>query len=408
MNRIRIAIDLTPLLSGGANGGVKPAILAFIRALQNLENPSFSFCFITSGSSHREIQSITTDRDEVISIASLKSDASFGPSFFSKRRVNILYAPFGRVRFPNCGVPVVSMVVDLLHRDYPHSIPQAEREWRERYFAGMVSRANRFQVISDYTGERLAHHYGLPAEKIFRTYLPIQDRLSVGKVPISSGKPFFFYPANFWPHKNHEILLISYQIYRSRVGAEGWDLVLTGSNEVEHLALLNLVQSLGIEKYVIFKGHLPENELASLFAGASALVFPSLHEGFGIPPLEAMKLGVPVLTSDAGSLKEVVGDAALMVDPKKPIELAAAMEKLASSKELQADLIRRGYERADSFSFSAEVAKLADVFVEEASIAKKLTLSQRLQREFALARTNSVLWSHSAVSRLRNFLRNRV
>jgi glycosyltransferase involved in cell wall biosynthesis len=389
--RVKVAVDLTPMLPGGANGGVKPAILEFIRALQRLPGPHFSFYFITATSTHGEVEAIATRRDGLICIDWPEADASLTPTGFHEKRIDLLYAPFGMVRFPDCGVPIVAMVVDLLHRDYPFSIPEAERQWREDYFSQTVRRANRFQVISDYTGERLTHHYGVPAGKIFRTYLPIQDRLKIGEISAQSGNRFFFYPANFWPHKNHELLLIAFQIYRNQAGTSAWDLVLTGDgDDPRRRSLQELAGALGINDHVFFRGHVPDGELAQLYSSASALVFPSLHEGFGIPPLEAMKLGIPVVVSDAGSLREVVGEAGLLVDPRKPRELANAMGKLASSDELQADLRNRGFRRAKSFSFQTEVALLAEMFVKV-----KPTWEKRLRRRLALSWANGCVWSRA-------------
>jgi hypothetical protein len=408
MRRLRIAVDLTPMLSGGANGGVKPAILEFIRALQGFQNPGFDFCFITAGSAEAEIRALATDRDETILLGSAKSRRILRPALFGRGWIDLLYAPFGMVRFPNIGVPIVSMVVDLLHRDCPFSLSAEERQFRESYFAKMALCADRFQVISDYTGERLAHHYNVPFSKVFRTYLPIQGRLQPPAAANGPTNRFFFYPANFWPHKNHEILLIAYQIYRYQAGSTGWDLVLTGSDDARQVALQDLAKSLGIERHVIFKGHVPESEFARLFSAASGLVFPSLHEGFGIPPLEAMRLGVPVLTSDAGSLREVVSHAGLLVDPRKPVLLAAEMQKLASSEELQSDLRRRGFERAKCFSLQTEVTRLADNFVRTASLAKSLTWQERLRRRLALLRSDRLISSRAAAVRLYRFLRDRV
>jgi glycosyltransferase involved in cell wall biosynthesis len=401
--RVRIAVDLTPMLPGGANGGVKPALLEFIRGLQRFPGPHFSFFFITATSTHAEVGAIATSRDELICIDWPEGDASLTPTGFHEKRIDILYAPFGMVRFPDCGIPIVAMVVDLLHRDYPFSISQSERQWREDYFAQMVRCAKRFQVISDYTGERLASHYGVPVGKIFRTYLPIQDRLKVTENSEKSGKRFFFYPANFWTHKNHEVLLIAYQIYRNQAGATAWDLVLTGGDDPRGQTLQELAAALGIEEHVFFKGHVSERELAHLYSFASALVFPSLHEGFGIPPVEAMKLGIPVVTSDAGSLREVVGDAALLIDPRKPRQLADAMGELASSEPLQAKLRSRGFERARDFSFDAELALLAEMFVKI-----KPTWETRLRRRLALWLAHFRVWSRAKATNVYRFFRHLV
>jgi glycosyltransferase involved in cell wall biosynthesis len=407
MNRIRIAVDLTPMLPGGANGGVKPAILQFIKALQRFQDPCFDFCFFTHALTHPEIEAIATERDEVFCLDSLEKMGTVRPSFFAKKRIDVLYAPFGMVRFPDCGAPIVSMVVDLLHRDYPQSLSEAEKEWRESYFTKMVLCADRFQVISNHTGERLVHHYQVRPEKIFRTYLPIQDRLATVMGSGRTGTPFFFYPANFWPHKNHEILLLAYQIYRHRAGPGAWDLVLTGSDNLRQKVLQSLAVTLGIGGRVAFKGHVPEEKLAELFSDTSCLIFPSLHEGFGIPLLEAMRSGVPVVTSNAGSLPEVVGQAGLLVDPRKPLDLAATMLKVSSSMELQADLRKRGLQRSKDFSFHTEVLRLAESFLEAAFLGKR-PWEERLRRRFALMRADGIAWSRAATGKVYRLLRDRV
>jgi glycosyltransferase involved in cell wall biosynthesis len=408
-NRIRIAVDLTSLLPGGANGGVKPAIFEFIRALQNFSNPSFHFSFVTAISTHSEVESIMTARDRAFCLDSIIAQGSLPLRFFRENEIDLLYAPFGMVRFPRCEVPIISMVVDVLHRDYPHTLTEKERRWRETYFSTMVRFADRFQVISDYTGERLAHHYGVPAERIFRTYLPIQDRLKIQDRTKKSSNNFFLYPANFWQHKNHEILLIAYQLYRSGARTQPWDLVLTGCEDESRRPMLrNLVMSLGIEPHVLFKGYVTEMELGQLYSEASALIFPSLHEGFGIPAIEAMRAGLPILASGICSLREIAGPAALLADARKPLELAAAMEKLASSGELQADLRRRGLERSKSFSLKGEVARLAEAFVQTSATPRKIEWTERLRRHLESARDHGVDWSRAVADQVSHSLLHRV
>jgi glycosyltransferase involved in cell wall biosynthesis len=219
---------------------------------------------------------------------------------------------------------------------------------------------------------------------------------------------FFFYPANFWPHKNHEILLVAYQIYRHQAGSEAWDLVLTGSSDSRSDSIQQLAINLGIREHVIFKGHLPEKEFGRLFTKASALVFPSLYEGFGIPLVEAMRMGVPVLSSDIGSLREVVGDAALLVDPRKPLELAEAMRQVASSEELRTDLRTRGLKRAKAFSLEMEAGRLAAEFAKLASATKKRSWRERSGRRFQLLRMENAIRSRQAFERVYRFVRDRI
>jgi glycosyltransferase involved in cell wall biosynthesis len=379
-DRIRIAIDLTPMLPGGINGGVKPAILEFIRALQRSQNPKFEFLFLMRASTYDEVRAVKTEEDKVVCLDPNHAGEVRQPNFFRQHKLDLLYAPFGIISHPNCGLPIVAMVVDILHRDYPSSISQEEREWREHYFNQMVACADRFQVISDYTGERLMKHYNVPSERIFRTYLPIQDRLKVGIANPPGSDRYFFYPANFWPHKNHEGLLTAYEIYRRQEGTSAWKLVLTGSDDPRREMLQEMARRLEIENNVIFKGHVSEGELAQLFSNASALVFPSLHEGFGIPPIEAMRLGVPVVASDCGSLREVVGGSALTVNPRNPHELASAMERISSSESLRKTLRQRGFQRVQLFSLEVEVARLVGVFKELVHLTKRMTWRKRAAR----------------------------
>jgi glycosyltransferase involved in cell wall biosynthesis len=115
---------------------------------------------------------------------------------------------------------------------------------------------------------------------------------------------------------------------------------------------------------VRFFGFVPEETLAVLYRLASAFVFPSLYEGFGLPPLEAMASGTPVITSNVSSLPEVVGDAALLIDPLDPSALADAMWRVLEEPALRSELIRRGCERVKTFSWARSVARTREVYAE--------------------------------------------
>jgi glycosyltransferase involved in cell wall biosynthesis len=110
----------------------------------------------------------------------------------------------------------------------------------------------------------------------------------------------------------------------------------------------------------------PDETLAALYRMASVFVFPSLYEGFGLPPLEAMAAGAPVVTSNVSSLPEVVGDAALLIDPLDPNAIADAIVRVLTDASLRADLIRRGYERVKTFSWERSVARVREVYADVA------------------------------------------
>jgi glycosyltransferase involved in cell wall biosynthesis len=161
--------------------------------------------------------------------------------------------------------------------------------------------------------------------------------------------PYLFYPANFWPHKNHHLLITAYGMYLSRNPGREMDLVFTGALDDARRDLQEKVRRMGLEQHVHFLGYLPDDQLTAVWKGCSFLIFPSLYEGFGIPVLEAMQFGKPVLCSNVTSLPEVAGDAALYFDPRKPAEIVHCLERIIGNGELSADLVNRGYERLSLF-----------------------------------------------------------
>jgi glycosyltransferase involved in cell wall biosynthesis len=182
--------------------------------------------------------------------------------------------------------------------------------------------------------------------------------------------PFFFYPANFWPHKNHETLLVAYRQYAHAAGSRAWPLIFTGQPDARMKLLEEMRDGLGLRSSVTFLGHLDDAAFAALWSRAGALVFLSLHEGFGIPLLEAMRFGVPILAANTTALPEVAGDAGLLVDPTDPRLIADALRRLAIREGLRDDLVTRGRVRLGAFSLELEAGRLAH-FLDCA--ARKLT-----------------------------------
>jgi hypothetical protein len=205
---------------------------------------------------------------------------------------------------------------------------------------------------------------------MFTVYLAVQSRFQRrfnSPTPSDAGEPHFFFPANAWTHKNHEVLLLAYRLYRRNVlsaGGRPWPLELTGHEDERWRTLQSVASSLGLTSSVHFRGFVDSPTMEGLWSGAGCLVFPSLHEGFGIPLLEAMHHGVPVIASDATSLPEVGGDACVFVNARKPEALADAMIRVASNPALRGDLARRGRERIRSFCWPDEAARLLDRIIE--------------------------------------------
>jgi glycosyltransferase involved in cell wall biosynthesis len=210
---------------------------------------------------------------------------------------------------------------------------RAERAFRAVAWTRSVRSADRVIVISEFVRERAVAKLGLDPELIRVVHLGVDHaRLVPGSGP---REEFILYPARRWPHKNHERLFAAFALVRSR--RPDLRLVLTGGGDFSDVPP-------GVEA----RGHVPTGEVDDLMRRASALVFPSLYEGFGLPPLEAMACGCPVACSSAGSLPEVVGDAARLFDPLEPEAIAEAVDEVLRDP---AEWSRRGLEHARRFSW---------------------------------------------------------
>lgn len=359
-----VGVDLLLMLPGGTNGGVKPLVFSFLREIGRTRPGGFRFVFFASEQLAPELQPLLRGGDAVCS------------ALEAAPPLDVLYAVFGRSSLMRPGRPTVSLIVDLLHRDLPAALPVEEVNYRHEWFTHVAAAATSFQCISHYTAGRLQVHYGVAAERCFVTHVPVHARLATAVDPTAAGEPapvagkFFFYPANSWPHKNHEALLAAYRQYRQTENTTApWALVFTGHADAGMEALQERVAELGLTHSVHFLGHLDERRFAALWRAAGALVYPSLHEGFGIPLLEAMAFRCPIIAANATSLPEVGGDACVYVDPYDIGAISAALRRVARDEGLRRDLVERGTRRLQSFSLSREAAVLAEQFVKAASSA---------------------------------------
>lgn len=377
-----VAVDLTPLKPGGENGGHKPAIFSMLAEAGRQRQETLVFIFLTNSDTHSEVRKIARPQDLLICVldraASLELKNEGTPAEFkltpppknlvSRIGADVFYCPFGAAAFHTSEVPTVAFIADLLHRDYPFTLTSAQIAERETHIAKTVSVAAMIQCNSRSMVERMIVHYQFPEEKLFYTYLPVQALLDadpatseelVRKLGINA--PFFFYPANLWKHKNHETLLVAYRLYREQAGDAAWDLVLTFHEDKRAGEIRELIQALGIEAHVHCPGYVSEAGLRALWQSAGALVFPSLHEGFGIPLVEAMHYGAPIIAGSDFSLSEIGGDACYRVNPRKVESVAEGLQKVSQDGVLREKLKCLGRQRLKFFDLQIETRKLLDV-----------------------------------------------
>jgi glycosyltransferase involved in cell wall biosynthesis len=213
------------------------------------------------------------------------------------------------VMLPRVGAPATTTVHDLQHEAYPQFFSRPQLSYR-RHVYGRSIRASRLVIaVSGHVRDDLVERLGYPRERVrvihhgvdHERFRP-ENRVADGDPSARERGPFLLYPANWWPHKNHELLLEAFALVRRE--RPELRLVLTGSNHPAELP-----------EGVASLGRVSDECLVELYRTAAALVFPSLYEGFGLPPLEAMACGCPVAVSQVAALPEVCGDAAVYFDP---------------------------------------------------------------------------------------------
>jgi glycosyltransferase involved in cell wall biosynthesis len=239
------------------------------------------------------------------------------------------------LRVPPVPQPSVVTLHDLQHLDLPALFGRAERTFREIAWHRSVRAADLVIVLSEFVRERAVAHLGLDPARVRVVPSGVDhERLRPSD---RAREPLLLYPARRWAHKNHERLFEAFALLRAE--RPELRLVLTGGGDFGPLPE-------GVEA----RGRVPFDEVAGLLGRASALVFPSLYEGFGLPVLEAMASGCPVACSGAGALPEVAGDAARMFDPSDPAAIADAVRDVLAAPD---GWRARGLARAAAFSWDA-------------------------------------------------------
>ena len=183
---------------------------------------------------------------------------------------------------------------------------------------------------------------------------------------------FVLYAGNVKPHKNLERLIEAFERVRRR-GLDHLKLVMIGDEISKYAALRRAVHRHQLHKHVRFLGYLPEETLAVMYRLAGVFVFPSLYEGFGLPPLEAMASGTPVVTSNVSSLPEVAGEAAILVDPYDPDAIADGIERVLTDETVRRELRRKGVARANQFSWEASVRRVREIYDEVAGLETRVS-----------------------------------
>lgn len=220
-------------------------------------------------------------------------------------------------------------------------------------------KADRIIAVSEATKRDMVKLFKLPEDRITVIYEGANERFSpvnntelLDKTRVKYNLPlkYILYVGTLEPRKNIPVLLKAFKRLKASGGIDH-KLVMVGKKGWLYGEIFETVRSLKLDNDVIFTGYIGDKELPLVYSGAELFVYPSSYEGFGLPPLEAMSCGVPVITSNVSSLPEVVGDAALLIDPEDINELSGAMDKAINDTALREQMIKKGLERSGMFSW---------------------------------------------------------
>ncbi len=271
-------------------------------------------------------------------------------------QLEVWYCPLLWLEPRFCPLPTAVTIPDLQHEVFPEYFAPAVLAWRRDRMAVSARLASVVFTLSEHAKATLVNTFGIDPDKVAITpcdigadFAPPEQEL-VARCRATHGD-YLLYPANTWPHKDHQTLLLALaELVRTHPGLR---LVLTGSADTHHAHVVGEIARLGLADRVDICGHVPVARLVALYASARALVFPSRFEGFGIPLVEAMHVGCPIVCADATSLPEVAGDAALLFRPGDASDLATQVRRVLDEPALAADLVRRGRRRRLRFRWAA-------------------------------------------------------
>jgi glycosyltransferase involved in cell wall biosynthesis len=339
---LKIGLDAREFQKGNLVTGIGRYLLNFLEFV-TVNKPDYEFVLFCNQHTEVDLESPNLKKIMIPEFLTFWWDQVQLPLSLRREKIDVFLTPYFKAPLFSPGrlVVIIHDLIPLLYEAYrnPGRIPN------RIYFknlAGMAVRnADRIITISQHSKKDIMKVFGVPEEKIAvitlaadRVFRQIDYGLSdvLSKYQIDGN--FIFYFGNFKPHKNVRALIEAYHKFPDQIKEE-YRLVLGGKKDRCAQALIELSQNLGLEDRVLFTDFVPKEDLPYLYNAAEVFVFPSLYEGFGLPPLEAMACGTPVIAFKIASLPEVIGDAGILLDPCGPDELAETIVGLLADNVLK-------------------------------------------------------------------------
>jgi len=255
---------------------------------------------------------------------------------------------------PLAGRPMVSVVHDVSFERFPENFRPLERLWMRRLIPYTTRRAARVVTVSEFQRREIVEVLGIDPARITVAHNGVDPIFRApAAAPPSVPPPYFLAVGNLQPRKNLSLLIAAYERARARRPDLPERLVIVGQDAFAAQGVHERARALRDQGWITFTGYVDDGALVALLQGATAFTYPSLYEGFGLPPVEAMAAGVPCLVSDIPVMREIVGDAALRLPPAEVEAWSDALLVLSGDEDKRRELARRGRERSLRYTWQA-------------------------------------------------------
>lgn len=288
------------------------------------------------------------------------------PYALNKENADLFLSPDGWITLKS-KVTTVNVIHDINFEYYPEHIKWLVRQYYLYYFPKFAEKSTRIATVSQFSKQTIMEKYNQPADKIdvvyngaHTGYQPVDSQVKKDiRSRYTSGAQYFIFVGLLHPRKNIANLFRAYDLFRLKTD-QVIKLLIVGERKWWKGEMQVVYENMQFKSDVVFTGRLSIEELQQVTASAEALIYASIFEGFGVPMIEAMQCGVPVITSNVTSMPEIAGDAAIFTDPFSPDSIASAMQKLSGDQKLRQTLIEKGFLRCRNYSWQKTTDALWD------------------------------------------------
>ncbi|GAB4259849.1 glycosyltransferase family 4 protein [Thermincola ferriacetica] len=381
-------IGINGQLLAGRRAGIGMYIYNLLRALQKVDSLNQYCIFMGQKSLQADLQKIFSEKFQPVcsrfpisgSWMRILWEQLVLPAQIKKASVDVMHYPDYALSVLSPFKPSVVTVHDLSFKLFPETFSMGKLLTKRTLITQSLQKAAQIIAVSENTKRDLVNLYGISPDKIHVVYngvdhdlfKPVDRQKTKGFLRREYGLEtgYILYVGTLEPRKNLVNLLRAYKLAREKFNISP-QMVIAGSKGWLYKDIFKTVSDLGLNDSIVFTGYIPDDHLPFFYNGASVFVYPSIYEGFGLPPLEAMACGTPVVVSNVSSLPEVVGDAGVTVSPDDIEAMAANISKVLKDRTAASYYSKRGIERASLFTWETTALKTLKVYEQAYSMIEK-------------------------------------